>query len=71
MLLVLSILNWAFIKIKVLKFLIALILFIVVEMKRRNNTTTKLEIVAEFISVLVLVAMLLYTILGIVLNFLM
>ena len=70
LLFLISLLNWIFMDIYILKFLIALIIFIVVETKRKNHNASKLEIAGSFISALVVVAMLLYIVAGVIMKFL-
>ncbi|MBQ2947332.1 MAG: hypothetical protein IJE04_05795 [Bacilli bacterium] len=68
-LLILSLLNWIFLKNSILKILVALIIFIIAEVKRKNGDATKSIIVAEFISALILVANLLILIIGLFYRF--
>ena len=69
LLLILSLLNWLFLKNSLLKIGIALVIFIIVEVKRKNGDASKSMIAAEFISALILIANLIIIILGLIANF--
>lgn len=70
LLLILSLLNWIFLKNNLLKILVALIIFIIVEISRKNGSASKAMIVAEFISALILVANLVLIIIALIGRFL-
>ena len=65
-LLILSLANLLLLKTSLLKLIIALIIFIIVEVKRKNGSATKPMIVAEFASAIVIVAFIVLFIIGLV-----
>lgn len=69
LLLILSLLNWIFLDNNLLKILIALVIFIIVEVKRKNGDASKAMIVAEFISALILVVNLILIIIALIARF--
>jgi len=69
LLLILSLLNWIFLKNNLLKIGIALIIFIIVEVKRKNGDASKSMIAAEFISALILIANLIMIIIALIARF--
>lgn len=68
-LLILSLLNWIFLKNNLLKIGVALIIFIIVEVKRKNSDASKAMIVAEFISALILISNLIMLIIALIARF--
>lgn len=68
-LLILSLLNWIFLKNNLLKIGVALIIFIIVEVKRKNSDASKAMIVAEFISALILIPNLIMLIIALIARF--
>jgi len=69
LLLILSLLNWIFLKNNLLKIGIALVIFIIVEVKRKNGDASKSMIAAEFISALILIANLIMIIIALIARF--
>ena len=65
LLLILALLNWIFLS-DILELVIAIIIFIIGEVKRRNGDGSKATIAAQFISALIIVAYILLLILGLV-----
>ena len=68
--LLLAILNWAVIENLLVKLIVALIIFVVVEIKRKNGSATKPMIVGEFISAFILIVFIIKIIMGLVYQFL-
>lgn len=68
--LLLAILNWAVIENLLMKFIVALIIFVVVEIKRKNGSATRPMIVGEFISAFILIVFIIQIIMGLVYRFL-
>ena len=68
-LLILSLLNWIFVENNLLKLGIALVIFIVVEVKRKNGSASKSMVAAEFISALILTVYLLMVTAGLIARF--
>lgn len=69
-LLIISLLNWIFLDNTLLKILISLVIFVIVEVKRKNGEATKAMIAAEFISALILVVTIILIIVSLIYRFL-
>jgi hypothetical protein len=54
--LIISLINWIFVRIQILKAAIALAIFITVEIKRKKKTANGAMIAGEFISALILIS---------------
>lgn len=65
-LLILSLINWIFLDNDLLKLGVALIIFVIAEMQRKNGNATKSVIVAQFISAFILIAYVMLVIINII-----
>ena len=64
--LILSLLNWIFLENTILRLLIALVLFIIVEKKRRVGNTNNLMIAGQFISAFIIVLFIVTVVLALI-----
>ncbi len=64
--LILSLLNWIFLENTILRLLIALVLFIIVEKKRRVGNANTLMIAGQFISAFIIVLFIVTVVLALI-----
>ena len=64
--LILSLLNWIFLENTILRLLIALVLFIIVEKKRRVGNANALMIAGQFISAFIIVLFIVTVVLALI-----